>query len=143
MFSVPARLGKERGAEEIGRNLAREQPKFGHNPARERNEVWAQFSGRSMKTRAQTCMHFTVHQLSEYTEAETICIKRVLCKSGRAQGRAGRSTLINLPSWNTGVVPMIDYITDHRLVSSNDQALDYDVELSIISQNYVNKNCFN
>ena len=30
-------------------------------------------------------------------------------------------------------------ITDHRLVSSNDQALDYDVELSIISQNYVIK----
>ena len=28
-------------------------------------------------------------------------------------------------------------VTDHRLVSSNDQALHYDVELSIISQNNV------
>ena len=35
------------------------------------------------------------------------------------------------------VVPMIDYIIDHRLVSANDQALDYDVGLSIINQNYV------
>ena len=30
-------------------------------------------------------------------------------------------------------VPMIN----HQLVSANDQALDYDVELSIINQNYV------
>ena len=61
-YSVPARLGKGRGAKEIGHNLAREQPKCGHNlvrerhiivhslerewpkfgrnPAHERNEVW-------------------------------------------------------------------------------------------------------
>ena len=48
--NVPARLGKGQGAKEIGHNLARERPKFGHNPARERNEVWAQFCGRLMKT---------------------------------------------------------------------------------------------
>ena len=32
--SVPARLGKGQGAKEIGHNLARERPKFSHNPAR-------------------------------------------------------------------------------------------------------------
>ena len=37
-------LGLEKGsAKEIGHNLAREQPKFGHK--HERNEVWAQFCG--------------------------------------------------------------------------------------------------
>ena len=30
-------------------------------------------------------------------------------------------------------------ITDHQLVSSNDRALDYDVELSIVNQNYLYK----
>ena len=34
VFSVPARLGKGQGAKEIGHNLAREQPKFGHNLVR-------------------------------------------------------------------------------------------------------------
>ena len=38
--SVPARLGKGQGAKEIGHNIARGRLKFGHNPARERNEVW-------------------------------------------------------------------------------------------------------
>ena len=33
--SVPARLGKGHGAKEIGHNLAREQPKFGHHLERE------------------------------------------------------------------------------------------------------------
>ena len=32
-------------------------------------------------------------------------------------------------------VRTIDIITDHRLVSANDRALDYDVELLIIKQN--------
>ena len=31
VISVPAGLGKGQGAKEIGQNLAREQPKFGHN----------------------------------------------------------------------------------------------------------------
>ena len=69
---VPARFGKGQGAKEIcalraqfsaqtTQNRAqfrpsRERPKFGHNPARERNEVWAQFCGRSMK-RWQICKH--------------------------------------------------------------------------------------
>ena len=53
--SVPAGLGKGQGAKETGKNLARERPKFGHSPARERNEVRAQFCGRSMKTWAQIC----------------------------------------------------------------------------------------
>ena len=82
-LSVPARLGKGQGAKEIGHNLAREQhkighnlvrkrhkighslelerlsegPKFGHNPAHEQNEIWAQFCRRSMKTWAQICKH--------------------------------------------------------------------------------------
>ena len=31
MHSVRARLGKGQGAKEVGYNLARERPKFGHN----------------------------------------------------------------------------------------------------------------
>ena len=49
----------------------------------------------------------------------------------------------------SSVVPMIDYnrssiVIDHRLVSANDQVLDYDVHLSIIiiNQNYVQINFF-
>ena len=37
--SVPARLGKGQGAKEIGRNLARERPKFGHNLVRKRHKI--------------------------------------------------------------------------------------------------------
>ena len=102
--SAKARLGKGQGAKEIGHNRACERPKFGHNPTRERNEVWAQFCGRSMKTWAKTCKHFTV-----YTHFYIGCLKtqqqlhvingkqkcnliyyfffhsiRALCKSGRA-----------------------------------------------------------
>ena len=39
VISVPARLGKVRGAKEIGHNLAREQPKFGHYLVRERHII--------------------------------------------------------------------------------------------------------
>ena len=35
--SVPARLGKGQGAQEIGHNLARERPKFGHNLVRKQH----------------------------------------------------------------------------------------------------------
>ena len=49
-LSVPARLAKGQGAQETGHNLAHECPKFGHNPACERNKIWAQFCGRFMKT---------------------------------------------------------------------------------------------
>ena len=35
--SVPAMLGKGQGAKEIGHNLARERPKFGHNLVRKRH----------------------------------------------------------------------------------------------------------
>ena len=35
--SVPARLGKGQQAKEIGHNLAREQPKFGHNLVRKKH----------------------------------------------------------------------------------------------------------
>ena len=37
--SVPARLGKGRGAKEIGHNLARERPKFGHNLVRKQLKI--------------------------------------------------------------------------------------------------------
>ena len=76
-------LGWERGqgAKEIWRNLARERPKFAHDPAPERNQVWAQFCGRSMKTRAQICKYCTVHLLSENTKTA--------------------STLRHTPGWNT------------------------------------------
>ena len=92
-------LGKGQGAKEIGHNLARERPKFGHNPACKRNEICAQFCGRSMKTWAQICKHCT---MSENTETEIIYVKiffyffisnsvRALCKLGRAQGSSGRA----------------------------------------------------
>ena len=40
IVSVPARLGKGQGAKEIGRNLARERPKFGHNLVRKRHKIF-------------------------------------------------------------------------------------------------------
>ena len=102
--SVPARLGKGQGAKEIWHNLAREQPKFGHNLERdERNEVWAQFCGRSMKTWAQICKHFTsiFTPLSANTKtAITICKKKKIIFNSN---RAGHSALRNMPSWNTGM----------------------------------------
>ena len=39
LSSVPARLGKGQGAKEIGYNLARERPKFGHNLVRNRHRA--------------------------------------------------------------------------------------------------------
>ena len=39
VISVPARLGKGQGAKEIGNNLARERPKFGHNLVRKRHKI--------------------------------------------------------------------------------------------------------
>ena len=54
--------------------FTREQPKFGHNPARERNEVWARFMwaidenvGTNLQAQA------FLHQLSENTTAITFC----------------------------------------------------------------------
>ena len=97
-------MGKGQGAKEIGHNLAREQPKFGlnlvrerhiighslerelpkfgRNPGHERNEVWAQFCGRSMKTWAQICKHFTsiFTPLSENTKT---AITFFLIRAGR------------------------------------------------------------
>ena len=120
VISVPARLGKGQGAKEIGHNLAREKPKFGHNlvserhkighslerewpkfsrnPAHERNEVWAQFCGRSMKTWAQICKHFTsiFTSLSENTKQQLHFVNNIFfffSNSGRAlYNRAGRKT---------------------------------------------------
>ena len=88
--SVPARLGKGQGAKEIGHNLACERPKFGHNPARERNEIWAQFCGRSMKTWVQICYQFTVHRLSENTKTEIKWKKKNYIRAGRCVNPAGR-----------------------------------------------------
>ena len=44
IISVPARLGKGQGAKEIGHNLAREGPKFGHNLVCKRHKI-----GRSLE----------------------------------------------------------------------------------------------
>ena len=41
--SVSARLGKGQGAKEIGHNLARERPKFGHNLVHKRQQNRAHF----------------------------------------------------------------------------------------------------
>ena len=72
----------------------RERPQFGHNPARERNEVWAQFCGRLMKTWAQIYKQLQafLQQLSENTKA-AICFHsgKALCKSGRVQDSTGRA----------------------------------------------------
>ena len=45
-----------RKQQKIGHSLECEGPKFGYNPAREPNKIWAQFCGRSMKTWAQICL---------------------------------------------------------------------------------------
>ena len=50
-----------------------------------------------------------------------------------AFGRATLRRVIAIVLWRWSI------ITEHRLVSSNDQAIDYDVELSIVSRNYVAK----
>ena len=39
-YGVPARLRKGQGAKEIGHNLARERPKFGHNFVRKRHKIF-------------------------------------------------------------------------------------------------------
>ena len=107
-FSVPDRFGKGQGQGQ-GRdlhNLARERQKIGHSSERERpsrvhfyvwtikiraqsstqrNDIWAQFCGRSMKTWAQICKQFTVHRLSENTKNSNYI------NSGRAQGSSGRA----------------------------------------------------
>ena len=44
LLSVPARLGKGRGAKEIGHNLACEQPKFRHNLVRKRHKIGHTFT---------------------------------------------------------------------------------------------------
>ena len=108
------------GAKEIGHNLARERPKFGHNLVRKRNEVWAQFCRRLMKTWAQICKHKhfyigclkTQQQLYFFNGKKKI-IKKInflvfnnsgralVNRAGRKPVRAGRSALINVPSWNT------------------------------------------
>ena len=44
IHSVPARLGKGQGANEIGHNLAREQPEFGHNLVRKRHKIGHTFT---------------------------------------------------------------------------------------------------
>ena len=89
----------------------RERPKFGHNPARERNEVWVQFCGRLMKTWAQIYKQLQafLQQLSENTKTAIFFnsgrryVNQAECKTVRA----GRSALRNMPSWNT----------DYRLTS--------------------------
>ena len=129
LCSVPARLGNGHGAKKNGHNPARERPKVGHSIVSERNEIWAQFCGRSIKTWAQIYKQFAVHPLSENENAKTavICKKgghfyilflvtnlmtvRAGCYVNRAGRKgvraghkpvmAGRSTLRNMPRWNT------------------------------------------
>ena len=100
--------------------FTRERPKLEHNPA----------CGRSMKTWAQLCKHFTVHQASENTKSNYMYkfndkSGRTLCKSGRAHGiqagckrlKAGHSALANMPSWNISITCFIyDYLPVQSLV---------------------------
>ena len=66
--SVPARLGKGQGAEEIGHNLARDRPKFGHNLVRQKIghsldfRAWTTKSGRA---------HFHVRTAKIWAQSST------------------------------------------------------------------------
>ena len=114
--------GWEKGANEIGHNLAGERPKFGHNLVRERQKIWrslererykiwAQFCGRSMKTWAQICKFFSsqnekkknMYIICEFFFSFPIREGRNGVRVGRKTVRAGRSTLRNMPSWSTGL----------------------------------------
>ena len=102
--------------------FTRQRPKFGHNPARERNEVRAQFCGRSMKTWVQIYKHFYIgclqtQQQLHFVNGKTklknkniyILIRAGRCvdRAGRKTVRAGRSALRNRLSWNTGVSSLV------------------------------------
>ena len=89
--------------------FTRERPKFGHNPAREGNEVWA--IDENMGTNLQAFYnHFYIGCLNtKQQHFENNFFFSFFFNSGRAlynrAGRktvqAGRSTLRNMPSWNT------------------------------------------
>ena len=123
----------------------RERPKFGHNPAREQNEVWAQFCKRSMKTWAQICKHkhFYIGCLKTQQQLRFVNGKNKLKNkiifffffhnlgralvnlAGRKPVWAGRSALRNMPSWNTSTATQsIAYMlqTDNTNHSSQDSA---------------------
>ena len=87
------------------RTFTRECPKFGHDPAHERNKIWVQFCERSMKTWAQICKHYTMYlrfTMSENTKNVNYTYNFFFFfQSGRAQDSKGRvcSTLRNMPCW--------------------------------------------
>ena len=83
-YSVPARLGKGQGAKEIGHNLARERPKFGHNLVHKRHKIFYAWTtkiwscGQLMKTWAQICKHFTSCLKTQKQQLHFVKIKKLL-----------------------------------------------------------------
>ena len=98
--------------------FTRERPKFGDNPARKRNEVWAQFCwtiDENVGTNLQAFYkHFYIGCLKTQQQSHVVSgnffflnLIFFFFNSGRALSKlgktvwAGRSALINMPSWNT------------------------------------------
>ena len=122
--SVPARLRKGQGAKEIGHNLARERPKFGHNSVRKRHKIFLRVNDQNlvlwaidenMGTNLQAFYkHFYIGCLK--TQKQQLHLEKIIfffnffffnsgraCvnRAGRKPVRAGRGALRNRPSWNT------------------------------------------
>ena len=114
------KIGHSLECDRPSHTLTRERPKFGHNPVCERNEVWAQFCGRSMKTWDKSASIFQafLHRLSQNKKTAItfwkknnnnkklifVCLNsggRCVNRAGRKTVRAGCSTLRNMPCWNT------------------------------------------
>ena len=120
--SVPARLGKGHGAEEIVHNLASERPEFGHNLVHERQTI-----GHSLERErpshfyAQTPKNSgTVKHANETRSGHNFFFFFSIryanqaggkgVRAGRKTARAECSTLRNMPRWNTKlVVPLTTY----------------------------------
>ena len=112
--SVPARLGKGRGAKEIGHNLVSRE-RFGHNLVRKRHKIGHTFTRERPKFgldwwkyghKSASILQAFLHRLSENTKtAITFCRNKTIffffwyillfgqgtCKSGRAQASTDRA----------------------------------------------------
>ena len=111
-ISVPARLGKGQGAKEIGHNLVREQPKFGHNLVRK--AFYKHFYIGCLKTQKNNyilCLYCAIKDIVKtklmffknyftYIFFLNNSVRARVNRAGRKPVRAGRSAPRNRPSWN-------------------------------------------
>ena len=72
------KIGHSLECDRPSHTFTRERPKFGHNPVCERNEVWAQFCGRSMKTwhKSASILQAFLHRLSQNKKTAITFLKK-------------------------------------------------------------------